>query len=282
MSLSTLSTEPRSPRPGHCRTGPSGPTNSTRSCGLTKASSGTRIGFACQPIERCRYHPIDPRCASDHNPPHGRRPEIRQPSHSPATVCPRADPRPSPGRCPIRAWRHDLAMAGYRSQRSLSAGEHPAAVPAGGGSLASRPELVAGGGGSGGRIDGVPSHGPARQLGVGPDLHHAESSKVALTATSRGRVATRQYPSPTTRVFGEDTSSFPLPHRPAPRCERHQDDRDEGGARVRRTMLILGLVALLALPASAAGPVTRTGAEYSGLRNPGGCRCSPRTALSCT
>jgi hypothetical protein len=44
---------------------------------------------------------------------------------------------------------------------------------------------------------------------------------------------------------------------------------------VRRTVLTLGLVALLALPASAAGPVTRTGAEYSGLRNPGGCEVFP-------
>jgi hypothetical protein len=36
-------------------------------------------------------------------------------------------------------------------------------------------------------------------------------------------------------------------------------------------MLALALVALIALPASATGPVTRLGMEYSGIRNPGGC-----------
>jgi hypothetical protein len=44
---------------------------------------------------------------------------------------------------------------------------------------------------------------------------------------------------------------------------------------VRLTLLTLALAALLALPASAAGPVTRTGADYSGIRNPGGCEVIP-------
>jgi hypothetical protein len=43
---------------------------------------------------------------------------------------------------------------------------------------------------------------------------------------------------------------------------------------MRRTLLTIALVAsvtTMALPASAAGPVTRTGAQYSGVRNPGNC-----------
>ena len=66
MSAPTLSTAPRSPRPGHWSTGPGGPTNSTMSCGLTN-SSPTHEPFshcpcrsACRPTERGRRHPIDP------------------------------------------------------------------------------------------------------------------------------------------------------------------------------------------------------------------------------
>jgi hypothetical protein len=44
---------------------------------------------------------------------------------------------------------------------------------------------------------------------------------------------------------------------------------------MRRTLLSLALVAALALPASAAGPVTRNGADYSGVRNPGACEVMP-------
>jgi hypothetical protein len=40
-------------------------------------------------------------------------------------------------------------------------------------------------------------------------------------------------------------------------------------------MLALALVALIALPASATGPITRLGTEYSGVRNPGGCEIMP-------
>ena len=40
---------------------------------------------------------------------------------------------------------------------------------------------------------------------------------------------------------------------------------------MRRTLLALTLVVAMALPASAAGPVTRNGADYSGVRNPGAC-----------
>jgi hypothetical protein len=44
---------------------------------------------------------------------------------------------------------------------------------------------------------------------------------------------------------------------------------------MRRTLLAMALVAAIALPASAAGPVTRTGAAYDGSRNPGGCEIFP-------
>jgi hypothetical protein len=44
---------------------------------------------------------------------------------------------------------------------------------------------------------------------------------------------------------------------------------------MKRSILALALVATIALPASAAGPVTRTGADYSGIRNPGGCEIFP-------
>ena len=40
---------------------------------------------------------------------------------------------------------------------------------------------------------------------------------------------------------------------------------------MRRSFLAAALVIAIALPASAAGPVTRDGADYSGIRNPGGC-----------
>jgi hypothetical protein len=44
---------------------------------------------------------------------------------------------------------------------------------------------------------------------------------------------------------------------------------------MKRTMLALALVAAIASPALAAGPVTRVGAEYSGIRNPGGFEIHP-------
>ena len=44
---------------------------------------------------------------------------------------------------------------------------------------------------------------------------------------------------------------------------------------MKRSFLALALVIAIALPASAAGPVTRNGADYSGIRNPGGCEIFP-------
>ncbi|HET6714384.1 MAG TPA: hypothetical protein VFI59_11835 [Actinomycetota bacterium] len=44
---------------------------------------------------------------------------------------------------------------------------------------------------------------------------------------------------------------------------------------MKRTLLILALVAAIATPALAAGPITRDGADYSGVRNPGGCEVFP-------
>jgi hypothetical protein len=40
---------------------------------------------------------------------------------------------------------------------------------------------------------------------------------------------------------------------------------------MKRTLLALALVAAIATPALGAGPITRDGSDYSGLRNPGGC-----------
>jgi hypothetical protein len=44
---------------------------------------------------------------------------------------------------------------------------------------------------------------------------------------------------------------------------------------MKRTLLALALVAAIVSPAFAAGPVTRSGADYSGTRNPGGCEIHP-------
>jgi hypothetical protein len=44
---------------------------------------------------------------------------------------------------------------------------------------------------------------------------------------------------------------------------------------MKRTLLVLALVAAIATPAFAAGPITRDGVDYSGVRNPGGCEVFP-------
>ena len=44
---------------------------------------------------------------------------------------------------------------------------------------------------------------------------------------------------------------------------------------MKRVLLAMALVATIALPASAAGPVNRIGTDYDGSENPGGCEIFP-------